>query len=125
MLVTAAMLATIPVAGAGAGDAERFVDLSKPGALDRLKHDNPEHDRAVRGILADVVKQPEAGVREWIRVTYRAEDVDYSTILLTSNPPRRHLRFRLDDVVYRTFVTLPHVPVVVLPAGSAAQDRPR
>ena len=108
------LLGTLTVTAAQA--AGHFVDLSKPGALDRLKHDNPAHYRAVRGILENVRRQPGGLVEPWIRVTYKAEDVRYSTILLTSDPPKRHLSFRLDHVLYQTHVTLPRVPVVAEPA---------
>jgi hypothetical protein len=117
------VLLTLLVAIPGALASATFVDLDKPGALGRLQRDNPEHYRAVRGIVANVVKQPEASVPEWMRVTYKADDVLYPPILLTSNPPKRDLRFRLDDVTYRTLVTLPYVPTVAEPAFDKARPR--
>jgi hypothetical protein len=72
-----------------------------------------------------VLKQPEAHVPEWVRVTYKAEDVLYPPILLASDPPKRPLSFRLDDVLYRTLLTLPRVEAIAEPAISTGRERPR
>ena len=103
--------------------AGRFVDLNKPGAMDQLKRDNPAHYSAVRGIVDHVFDRPEGMVEKWIRVTYKAEDVGYSPILLASDPPKRSLSFRLDDVRYRTLLTLPREAAVAEPAVRG--ERPR
>ena len=116
MRAAIALLTLLATATPGAQAGATFVDLDKPGAMDRLERDNPEHYRAVRGILKDVLKQPAESVPQWLRVTYKAEDVAYPPILLTSNPPKRDQRFRLDGVTYRTLLTLPHVPTVAEPA---------
>jgi hypothetical protein len=42
----------------------------------------------------------------WILMTFSAQEVDYSNFLLTSEPPKKHLRFVLDDTGYETVVTL-------------------
>ena len=117
------MLAAFGMQGALA--AGRVVDLKKPGAMDRLKHDNPAHYQAVRAILDNVVEQPDGVVEEWIRVTYEAEDVGYSPFLLATDPPKRDLSFRLDDVLYHARVTLPHGRPVVRPALAMGRDRRR
>jgi hypothetical protein len=119
----AAFSLLVAVAATGAGAAERIVDLSQPGALARLKQENPAHYAAVRGILEDVGRQPEARALSWIGIHYRAKDVRYSEILLTTDPPKRDLSFRLDDVVYQARVTLPPVEAVADPAVSAEPKR--
>ncbi|HEX5044952.1 MAG TPA: hypothetical protein VFV75_18805 [Candidatus Polarisedimenticolaceae bacterium] len=103
----------------------RFVNLDRPGAMDALKRENPEHYTAVRGILASVLRQPEPMVEQWIRVTYKAEDVAYSPVLLATDPPKRTLSFRLDDVRYQTLLTLPAVQAVPEPAIRREAKPPR
>ncbi|HET9299896.1 MAG TPA: hypothetical protein VFO11_08110 [Candidatus Polarisedimenticolaceae bacterium] len=114
--------------------AERYVDLTKPGAMEQLKRENPAHYRAVSAIVQAALRQEErpgddAAMQyarvEWLRIqsAYKAKDVDYSPILLTSNPPKRELSFRLDEVRYRKLLTLPAVSVVAEPAGGSSPGR--
>lgn len=121
MVLTATIL---PAHAAG-----RYVDLNKPGAMDQLKRENPAHYRAVSAIVQAALRQEErpgdqaavqAAVVEWWRIqfAYKAQDVTYSPILLTSNPPKRELSFRLDEVRYRKLLTLPAVQAVAVPAGA-------
>jgi hypothetical protein len=105
----------------------RYVDLDKPGAMAKLARENPTHYRAVSEIVQAALRQSEAAgnlaaqmaLVEWRRIqsTYKAEDVDFPPILLTTDPPKRELSFRLDDVRYRTILRLPRVQAIAEPAA--------
>jgi hypothetical protein len=126
--IVSALVLVVTAAFPAAQAAGRYVNLNKPGAMDRLKGENPTHYRAVSKILQAALRQAEpAGdlvvqhaLAEWFRIlsTYKAEDVDYSPILLASDPPKRELSFRLDDVRYSKILTLSHVQAVAEPAGA-------
>lgn len=111
--------------------AGRYVNLNKPGAMEKLERQNPKHYRAVSDILQAALRQAEpagnpalqqAALTEWYRVqsTYGAKDVYYAPILLTTDPPKRELSFRLDDVLYRKLLTLSPVQAIAEPAGAVA-----
>ena len=82
------------------------VDLNWPGAMDRLKRDNPAHHKKVQAILASASTLPSPRAEQFVRATYDAKDVFFGPVVLTSDPPKVDLRFRLDDVVYSKRVML-------------------
>jgi hypothetical protein len=106
------LLALITVVGLGVGQApiafgqSRIVNLDVPGALDALERDNPPHYRKVREIMAEVQKQPDSEVPQWMRTRFDARDVNYGPLLLVTDPPKRRLSFTIDEVRYRSTVTL-------------------
>jgi hypothetical protein len=106
------LLALITVVGLGVGQApiafgqSRIVNLDVPGALDALARDNPQHYRKVREIMAEVQKQPDSEVPQWLRTHFDARDVNYGPLLLVTDPPKRRLSFTIDEVRYRSTVTL-------------------
>jgi hypothetical protein len=95
LLVVAAVQAASP--------ERRVVNLDKPGALDAIASENPEHYQKIMGILR--VSQVEAceTLPRTLKVQFDADAASCRAYeLLTSQPPKRHLRFRLGDTDYVT-----------------------
>ena len=84
----------------------QIIDLDAPGTLDALARDHPSHYEKVAEILAEVLKQPDSEVPQWMRTNFNAHDVVYGPLLLASLPPKRHLSFKIDDVRYKSIVTV-------------------
>lgn len=90
--------------------AYRTVDLSEPGALEALQHDNPRHFAQVSEILRRVPRLEPRSVEGWMRARFDARDVNYShRQLRTSYPAKTILSFVLDDTRYRAMVVV-HAP---------------
>src|SRR4030095_16685763 len=106
------LLSLIILVGLGVGQTplafgqSRIVDLNAPSALDALERDRPEHYRKVREIMAEVQKQPDSEVPQWMRTRFDARDVNYGPLLLVTDPPKRRLSFTIDEVRYQSTVTL-------------------
>jgi hypothetical protein len=83
-----------------------IVDLNTSGALKALQHTNSERYTAVLNILDEVLLYPGAEV---VSVNGQEVEVDYPPILLTSNPPKRPLRFTLANTRYVAMITLTSV----------------
>lgn len=111
LLLPALLLSTAPVSA-----ATQAVDLDQPGAIERVRRDNPAHYRAIRHILATAPDLQPRSITGWIRTAY---DPEAPAVLLikTSYPPRARLAFALGDTRYVGFVTLRKVEPSVLPAG--------
>ena len=84
----------------------RSVDLDAPGALEALARDNPRHHKRVSEILSEVHQRPYSEVPRWMRARFDARDVVYGPMLLVTHPPKRRLSFTIDEVRYRSTVTL-------------------
>jgi hypothetical protein len=116
------LLPLIILVGLGVGQASlafgqsRIVDLDAPGALDALAHDNPQHYGKVREIMADVQKRPDSEVPQWMRTRFDASDVNYGPLLIVTDPPKRRLSFTIDEVRYRSTVTLTNWKPQLMPA---------
>ena len=106
------LLALIILLSLGVGQApfafgqSRIVNLDVPGALDALARDKPQHYRKVREIMAEVQRQPDSEVPQWMRTRFDARDVNYRPLLLVTDPPKRRLSFTIDEVRYHSTVTL-------------------
>lgn len=115
-LFVAVAIAAGALAGSGAG-ASGTVDLTEPGALDRLRVSNPAHYEKITRIVAGLVEKPQRAETDWLQTTFNAHDVDLSHLLvLTSDPPKQSLSFTLDDVRYRMRVTRSDLTASVRPA---------
>jgi hypothetical protein len=84
----------------------RIFELDAPGALDALARNHPRHDKKVLEIMAEVQKQPDSEVPQWMRTRFDARNVVYGPLLLVTDPPKRHLSFTIDEVRYHSIVTL-------------------
>jgi len=110
LLLPALLLSTAP-----AHAAIQPVDLDQPGAIERVRRDNPAHYRAIQHILGTAPDLQPRAITGWIRTSY---DPQAPAVLLikTSYPPRARLEFALDDTRYVTFVTLRKLEPSMLPA---------
>ena len=93
---------------AGGSNAAGPIDLDVPGKLEAIGRDNPHHFAKIERILAEVPRQPpnQKAVAEWMRTRFQARDVQHSDLVMTSLPPKKRLRFSLDDTSYVKVVTL-------------------
>jgi hypothetical protein len=82
------------------------VDLNRPGVLERVARENPFHFAMIRRILAGVDTMPEQAVGRWMKSQFNATDVTYSSVTLTSDPPRKQLTFTLETTRYSALLTL-------------------
>jgi hypothetical protein len=96
------------------------IDLNEPGALDRLARDNPDHCTKIRQILAEVDEIPERSVSRWMKAQFKATEIAYFPVLLTSNPPKRKLSFTLETTHYEALLTLTQDGVRLLPVRPSA-----
>jgi hypothetical protein len=82
------------------------VDLNQPEVLQRVARENPFHFAMIRRILAGVDTMPEQAVGRWMKSQFNATDVTYSSVMLTSDPPRKQLTFTLETTRYSALLTL-------------------
>jgi hypothetical protein len=113
-LLFAALLASATLS-AQAADASRHVDLDRPGALAQVRHDNPEHYRAIARILQEAPGRKPQSIAGWVRTAFDARMAS-AMLVKTSYPPQARLEFVLGDTEYRTVVILRNVKPSVLPA---------
>jgi hypothetical protein len=114
--ILALLLPALLLSTAAAQAATHPVDLDQPGAIERVRRDNPLHYRAIQHILGTAPDLQPRAITGWIRTSY---DPKAPPVLLikTSYPPRARLEFALDDTRYVTFVTLRNMQPSLQPAG--------
>ena len=94
--------------------SSRRIDLNKPGAMEQLAQENPTHHAKVQRILAEVQRHPIDSVPKWMKTEFDADQVVYDAVLLkTSDPAKRHLRFKLDDTSYAATLMQPQTERLV------------
>lgn len=82
-----------------------YVDLSWPGAIERLAKDNPEHARRAQELLEAAAPLSCEALLEKFRA--RGDVAEPSCVmrtLLPTDPPRRIVGFRLDQTKYLAWV---------------------
>ena len=109
MRIAAAILLAFlaPHASATATPA-KIVNLDRPGVLQALQRENPDHFRRVTGILAASQETP-CQMDEFEKVTrvrFDARGARCGMIVKTSYPAKLQLSFALDDVRYLGMVTM-------------------
>jgi hypothetical protein len=106
---------------ATAGDVKvAYVDLSAPGALEKLKATNPNHYQKFVGMLSGLKDQQSRGdAARWIRTTFGAKEVAFSRFFKTTHPPLRNLYFTLDGVKYSATIVDDRKGVYLHTAGPA------
>jgi hypothetical protein len=116
-IIVAAFIALFVVSCAVAGDSRPgcTINLDQPGVLEALQHDNPAHYQKIQEIMAGLFGRSDSEVPRWIQTTFNAHDVSYTPVLLTTDPPQRHLSFTLDNTSYRAVVTLTHLKPEIIP----------
>ena len=93
------------------------IDLTIPGNLEAIERDHPDHYAKIQRILAEVPRQPPASfaVATWMRTQFDAHNIDYADLVMTSLPPKKRLKFSLDNTAYVAVVTLAGWRAEVLP----------
>ena len=100
-------------AGASQDSARGFtmpppvVDLGRPGVLEALARDNPDHYVKIERILTEVARQPPETVPRWMSAQFGAERVTFPALLKTSDPAQRSLAFTLDETRYEAVIRVP------------------
>ena len=87
--------------------ASEPVDLDNPRNLEAVERDRPAHYAKIQQILADAPRQPTGDVPKWMHAQFDAQDVLYTDLMMTSLPPKKLLRFSLDQSSYVMTITLP------------------
>jgi len=93
----------------------RYVDLDQPGALERVRHDNPAHFAAITHILREAPELKPQVLPGWMRASFDANIQSVLAIKL-SYPPQTRLDFTLGTTRYVAIVTLRNTEPYLSPA---------
>ena len=115
-LLALGALAPLAVSLAPALAAPLVVDLDAPGALARLRSEQPARYEKVTALLHDAERLPEQQVEGWVRTRYDADAVHLGSMLLVSYPPKRRLSFSLEKVSYVATIVVALPPAKIVPA---------
>ena len=119
-LVFAALASSLCFAAAAeewlrlAPDGETIVvlkhcDLRPDGALAGLQRSNPRHFGQIRRVMVRMREAPTAGPEHWFPKHVQARDLEFSELRMQpAFPPRRLMRFTLENVRYT--VDVPMIP---------------
>ncbi len=87
--------------------APGVVDLTKPGALEQVARENPEHYRQIVEMIRIAEQLSCEKAVKLYHANFKARDIDcVGLMILTSDPPKRRLGFTLDTTKYMTVVTI-------------------
>jgi len=113
-----AITLTLAVAGATCGWADGGVVHLNDAALAQLRLTNPIHYARAQKILgaANELCRPTAGEVQYAKFDARSISC-IRALVKTSNPPKREIRFQLDDTQYVALVVLTDDPPRVVAAG--------
>ena len=94
------------------------IDLDRPGALDQVKRERPGHFEAISRVLRAAEHLP-CGQREirTLEARFDLRELACTTLLMTSDPPKRRVSFALGDERYVAVVTMKDTRGRVLPAN--------
>jgi len=85
----------------------KVVRLNGAADLERLRDTNFNHYQRAEKIIADGSKLCSPGLPTLqLAAQYGAKDMSCDNLLLTSNPPKKLLEFRLDDTQYIALITI-------------------
>jgi hypothetical protein len=100
-LIVSAFLMLIAVFAFAAGPhPSKRVDLSDANAMTKLLDSNPAHYSKIEEILRGLENRRSWDVAQWLKTRFRAKDISYSKIMLTTLPGQRDLSFVLGDTRY-------------------------
>ncbi len=136
--VAAAVVVSVPLAFVALGDeasppdskavapadapsspTQHTVHLYTSADLDQLRQTNPRHYSRVQKILAtasDSLCKPGALQLQHAEGLKTQDAKCAAGLIMTSNPPKRQLSFRVDDTTYVAVVTLKNADARLLPA---------
>lgn len=92
------------------------VDLDRPGALEAIEKENPAHYRKIVDIIRVAADQSCLTAPQLMQIEGARGTDCRAMAIMTSDPPKKRLVFRLDDVQYVTVVTLTGPKGKVIPA---------
>jgi hypothetical protein len=93
------------------------IDLDRPGVLDRVKRDRPEQFEAISQVLRVAERLPcKEGELKTLRTRFDVRDLACTTLLMTSDPPKRRVAFALGEERYVAVVTMKDTGGHLLPA---------
>lgn len=107
-LIVAMTFLVLGVAQAADFFALRTVNLGASGTIEELRRNNPVHYEKVRQIMAGLPERYD--VEKWIRTSFNATNVQYTPLLLVTDPPKRRLSFTIDDTRYEALITTTNFP---------------
>lgn len=91
--------------------ARYSVDLSKPGALDRLEETNPMHYAKVIEVRRVASRPSCVEDLRMLRVDLELDDATCAAMTtLTSFPPKRHVSVTIEGVRYMTYSPIGFAP---------------
>lgn len=93
------------------------VDLDRPGVLERIARDDPTHYAKILAVLDAARVHPCETLPGILKTQLDVPQADCTAyLLLTSNPPKLHLTFRLDQTSYMSNVAQGHLGGQLFPA---------
>jgi hypothetical protein len=96
--------------------AELPVQLFTAEDLAHLRDQNPNHYQRAEKLITAANSLCPPGKPETHDATLRSDQVDCGRLLMTSNPPKREIRFTLDTTQYVALVTITADPPKLIPA---------
>jgi len=113
--VAIAAAAALPVLAAGGHKGP--IDLDRPGALDQVKRERPGQFEAISQVLRAAERLPcREGELKALRTRFDVRELACTTLLMTSDPPKRRVTFSLGEERYIAVVTMKDTNGKLLPA---------
>ena len=106
LIIAIALIGLHPFASAQNVRPAQYVDLDAPGAMEQIRAANRVHYEKIQSIVEGLGQQPDGEAAQWIRTSFGAKQVSYSSFLLTSYPPQKDIAFTLDSTRYYGRVAL-------------------
>jgi len=99
------------------GTVGQTIQLFTSADLEKLHSTNPDHYRRAKELMSAANKYCPVGKPEAQSADLRSDQVTCGHLDMTSNPPKRAIRFTLDGAHYIAWVTLTASPPKPVPAG--------
>ena len=93
------------------------IQLFTPADLERLRAVNPDHYQRAERLMSAANKYCPVGKAQTQSADLRSDQVACGQLDMTSNPPKRAIKFTLDRTHYIAWVTLTANPAKPFPAG--------
>jgi hypothetical protein len=81
------------------------IDLDVPGNLAAIERDHPDQFAKIQRILAEVRRRP-GSVDTWMRTEFQARNIEYTDLIMATNPAKKRLGFTLGDTAYVKVIAL-------------------
>ena len=93
------------------------IDLDRPGVLDQVRRERPARFEAISQVLRAAERLPcKEGELKTLRTRFDVRDLACTTLLMTSDPPKRRVAFAVGDEHYIAVVTMKDTDGRLLPA---------